>query len=228
MSGRPGMAAAALLAAVAAQAHEAHGHEGGGHAVAGPADAYAFPLPEPGSYALPPIRAAGGGAVLLEDGRAADLETLLAGRITVFSFIYTRCPDLCPLTTLRLADLHALAAADDGMAGRLQLVSMSFDPGHDTPAVMADYAASWRGEAAGPPWHFVTAPDAAALAPVLAAYDQAVAPLPAEDAPEPGLAHVLRVYLIDEDGMVRNVYGLDFLDPRLVLNDVRTLLLEAR
>jgi protein SCO1 len=228
MSGRPGMAAAALLAAVAAQAHETHGHEGGGHAVAGPADAYAFPLPEPGSYALPPIRAAGGGAVLLEDGRAADLETLLGGRITVFSFIYTRCPDLCPIATLRLADLHALAAADEEVAARLQLVSMSFDPGHDTPAVMADYAAAWRGEAAGPPWHFVTGSDAAALAPVLAAYDQTVVPLPAEDAPEPGLAHVLRVYLIDEGGTMRNVYGLDFLDPRLVLNDVRTLLLEAR
>jgi protein SCO1 len=222
MSTRLGMAAAALMAAVAAQAHE--GHE---HAVAGPADAYAYPLPEPGSYRLPPIRAAGGGAVLLEDGRAVDLATLLAGRITVFSFIYTRCPDLCPLATLRLADLHALAVEDEGVAERLQLVSMSFDPEHDTPAVMADYAASWRGETAGPPWHFVTAPDAAALAPVLAAYDQAVAPLPAE-APEPGLAHVLRVYLIDADGMVRNVYSLDFLDPRLVLADVRTLLLEAR
>jgi protein SCO1 len=223
METRLGMAAAALLAAVAAQAHE--GHE---HAVAGPADAYAFPLPEPGSYELPPIRAAGGGAVLLEDGRAADLETLLGGRITVFSFIYTRCPDLCPIATLRLADLHALAAADEEVAARLQLVSMSFDSGHDTPAVMADYAAAWRGEAAGPPWHFVTASDAAALAPVLAAYDQAVAPLPAEGESEPGLAHVLRVYLVDAGGMVRNVYGLDFLDPRLVLNDVRTLLLEAR
>jgi protein SCO1 len=223
MSTRLGMAAAALMAAVAAQAHE--GHE---HAVAGPADAYAYPLPEPGSYRLPPIRAAGGGEVLLEDGRAVELGALLHGRVTVFSFIYTRCPDLCPLATLRLADLHALAAADAAVAGRLQLVSMSFDPAHDTPAVMADYAAAWRGEATGPRWHFVTAPDAAALAPVLVAYDQAVAPLPAEGAAEPGLAHVLRVYLIDAAGMVRNIYSLDFLDPRLVLNDIRTLLLEAR
>jgi protein SCO1 len=211
------------MAAVAAQAHE--GHE---HAVAGPADAYAFPLPEPGSYRLPPIRAAGGGEVLLEDGRAVELGAASARRITVFSFIYTRCPDLCPLATLRLADLHALAAADAAVAERLQLVSMSFDPGARHAGGDGGLRRGVARGGGGTAWHFVTAPDAAALAPVLVAYDQAVAPLPAEGAAEPGLAHVLRVYLIDAAGMVRNIYSLDFLDPRLVLNDIRTLLLEAR
>jgi protein SCO1 len=221
--GRSACTMGLLLAAAAAQAHE-----GDEPAAQGPADAYAFPLPEPGSYRLPPIRAAAGGPVLLEDGRAADLGALLRGRVTVFSFIYTRCPDLCPIATLRLADLHGLAAGDAALAGRLQLVSMSFDPAYDTPAVMQGYGAAWRSTAAGAPdWHFVTAPDEVRLAPVLAAYDQAVATLPAEGEGEPGLAHVLRVYLVDAEGMVRNIYSLDFLDPRLVLGDVRTLLLEA-
>jgi protein SCO1 len=212
-------AAAAALWVGAAHGHEAHEH---GSAVEGPADAYAFPLALPGSYRLPPIRAAAGGAVLLEDGRAADLAALLRGRIAVFSFIYTRCPDLCPLATLRLSDL------DGDVAVMLQLVSMSFDPEHDTPGVMAAYGDMWRGtRTEQPDWLFVTAPDAARLAPVLAAYDQTVAPRPVEGTPEPGLAHVLRVYLVDAEGFVRNIYSLDFLDPRLVLNDVRTLLLEA-
>jgi protein SCO1 len=213
-------ALALLVSATVAEAHD-------GHAVHGPASAYAFPLPQPGSYRLPPIRAAAGGLVRLEDGSAADLSALLHGRITVFSFIYTRCPDLCPVATLRLADLHELASEDAAVADRLQLVSMSFDPAHDTPEVMAEYGAIWRTrETDRPLWHFVTAPDAAHLLPILAAYDQAVAPLPVAGAPEPGLAHVLRVYLVDAGGMVRNIYSLDFLDPRLVLGDVRTLLLE--
>jgi protein SCO1 len=213
-------AVAGLVVAAAAAAHD-------GRVVEGPAGAYAFPLPEPGSYRLPPIRAAAGGIILLEDGASADLAALLRDRITVFSFIYTRCPDLCPVATLRLADLHELAAADRGVAERLQLVSMSFDPAHDTPEVMAEYGAIWRTPGVDRPvWHFVTAPDAAQLAPVLAAYDQAVAPLPVAGVPEPGLAHVLRVYLVDAAGMVRNIYSLDFLDPRLVLGDVQTLLLE--
>jgi protein SCO1 len=213
-------AVAVLVVTPAAEAHD-------GHVVEGPAAAYAFPLPEAGSYRLPPIRAAADGPVLLEDGIEANLAALLRDRITVFSFIYTRCADLCPVATLRLADLHELAAADRAVAERLQLVSMSFDPAHDTPAVMAEYGAIWRTPGFDRPlWHFVTAPDTERLAPVLAAYDQAVAPLPAAGESEPGLAHVLRVYLVDAGGMVRNIYSLDFLDPRLVLGDVQTLLLE--
>jgi protein SCO1 len=215
------VALAAMVVAVA-EAHD-------GHAVEGPASAFAFPLPEPGSYRLPPIKAAAGGTVLLEDGVAADLTALLRDRITVFSFIYTRCPDLCPVATLRLADLHELAAAERTVAERLQLVSLSFDPAHDTPEVMAEYGLIWRTpQVEHPVWHFVTAPDDAQLAPVLADYDQAVARLPVAGEPEPGLAHVLRVYLVDAGGMVRNIYSLDYLDPRLVLGDVRTLLLEER
>ena len=38
--------------------------------------------------------------------------------------------------------------------------------------------------------------------------------------------HQLRVYLIDSARRIRNIYSLGFLDPRLVVGDVRTLLLE--
>ena len=38
--------------------------------------------------------------------------------------------------------------------------------------------------------------------------------------------HLLRMYLIDREGQIRNVYGLGFMDPRLLVGDVETLLLE--
>jgi cytochrome oxidase Cu insertion factor (SCO1/SenC/PrrC family) len=40
------------------------------------------------------------------------------------------------------------------------------------------------------------------------------------------LNHTLRVFLIDPDGNIRNIYSSDTLDPRLVLADVRTLLMQ--
>ncbi len=43
-----------------------------------------------------------------------------------------------------------------------------------------------------------------------------------------GPTHLLRVYLIDRQLRIRNIYGLDFLGPRLLLADVRTLVLEDR
>jgi len=40
------------------------------------------------------------------------------------------------------------------------------------------------------------------------------------------LYHTLRVFLIDRDGRIRNIYSSGTLDPRLVLADVKTLLME--
>jgi protein SCO1 len=219
-----GAALAALLTTNPAKSHDGQPHD---RPASGPAAAYAFPLPEPGSYRLPAIKKAAGGRVLDETGAAHDLRDLAAGQVTLLAFIYTRCADICPIATARLSQLHELAAVDPEVAPRLRLVSMSFDPGHDTPDVMAEQAELWRGAAATEPeWLFVTAPDLAALETILAGYGQAVGK-PDPNDPAGALGHVLRVYLIDTAGKIRNIYSLDFLDPHLVLGDVRTLLMEG-
>ena len=101
---------------------------------------------------------------------------------------------------------------------------MSFDPDHDTPAAMAEYAAQWRSaDPKAPDWPHVTTADRAALDPILKAYDQSVMRKPDVDG---GLYHILRVFLIDASGRIRNIYSLDFLDPDLVLNDIRTVLMD--
>jgi cytochrome oxidase Cu insertion factor (SCO1/SenC/PrrC family) len=191
--------------------------------VSGPADNYVFALPAPGSYRLPPIKPAAGGAVLDEHGAAHDLADLVSGQLTVLAFVYTQCADICPTATLRLAQLHDLAAPQPRIAPRLRLITMSFDPVHDTPAIMRDHAEQWRGSTDGAPqWLFLTTADAGSLEPILAAYDQPVGPA----ATAGQLNHVLRVFLIDDEAKIRNIYSLDFLDPNLVLNDIRTLLME--
>lgn len=219
---------AASIACLAGPALAHDDHERDDAAAADPA-AFAFPLPEPGSYRLPPIRPAAGGPVLTEEGARADLGQMVRGRVTVFSFIYTRCADICPAATMQLAQLRELASRRPELGGKLRLVSMSFDPQHDTPAVMAEYGQLWRDvKDGGAEWLFVTAPDQAALQPILAAYDQAVAPAPDGEDPTGGLNHILRAFLIDRDGVVRNIYSLDFLEPALVLTDIQTLIGEDR
>ena len=124
----------------AAAAHEGHAPPPG----AGVRSRYAFPLPAPGSYSLPPIKAAGDGRVLDEDGREQALRQLLLGRVSVVAFIYTRCGDLCPAASLDMSQLQDLAAKDRRVSRRMRLVTMSFDPEHDTPQTMRDYAAQFR------------------------------------------------------------------------------------
>ena len=219
------LAALALGAAahLPAAAHDAPAH--GGPRVTGPADGYAFALAAPGTYALPRIRKAADAVLLDEFGAAHHLARLFRDRITVMAFMYTRCGDICPVAAMRMADLKALAGEMPEVAATLQLVSVSFDPAHDTPARMGEYARNLRGDDAGPPrWLFLTAPDEDAIAPVLAAYDQPVMAKADPADPFGPFSHLLRVMLIDAQGQVRNIYSADFLDPRLVLNDVLTLL----
>lgn len=190
-----------------------------------------FAPPDPGTYSLPPIKAAADGDILDGAGKRRRLFDLMDGRIVVLSFIYTRCtaPGGCPLATATLFDILDETVGDTTMAGGLRLISLSFDPLHDVPEVMAQYgaAAALRPEPK-PPWDFVTCESDAALAPILKDYGQWVGRFADPSDPDAALPHVLRVYLIDRNKMVRNIYGVGFLDPRLVVADIRTLLLEQR
>ena len=187
-----------------------------------------YDAPVAGTYQLPIIKPAADGVLLDAAGKAMSLRELTRGRVTVLSFIYTRCASAkaCPMATGVLMDLHELSAGHRELAKNLRLVSMSFDPAHDTPERMRAYSmlASERPDAA--PWHFVTARSEAELQPVLAAYGQAVDRKANPADPTGPLNHTLRVYLIDRGGRIRNIYSSGTLDLRLVLADVRTLLLE--
>ena len=185
--------------------------------------------PTPGSYTLPIIKDAADGALLDSTGKTVHLRDLTRGRVTVLSFIYTRCADAkaCPAATGVLLDLHGQSAEDRALARGLRLVSMSFDPAHDTPQRMAGYAALAAERRAAAPWHFLTAPTQADLQPILAAYGQAVDKKQNAADPLGPLSHTVRVFLIDRAGKVRNIYSTGTLDARLILADVRTLLLEA-
>jgi protein SCO1 len=187
-----------------------------------------YDAPVPGTYQLPVVKDAADAALLDAAGKPVNLRDLTRGRVTVLSFIYTRCASAkaCPMATGVLMDLHELSAKDPELAQNLRLVSMSFDPVHDTPERMRAYSglASDRPKAA--PWIFVTARSETELQPVLAAYGQAVDKKANPADPTGPLNHTLRVYLIDRAGRIRNIYSSGTLDLRLVLSDVRTLLLE--
>jgi len=185
---------------------------------------YDYDPPELGSYALPPIKPAADGRVLDETGAERSLRALLDGKITVMAFIYTRCGDICPEATMLLHELHGIASEDPALRDDLQLITVSFDPEHDTPEVMAMHAEALAGE--GARWRFLTTSGEDALRPILDTYDQPIGRKADRDDPLGPLAHQLRVFLIDSEGQVRNIYSVGFLDMRLVMTDVRTVLAE--
>jgi cytochrome oxidase Cu insertion factor (SCO1/SenC/PrrC family) len=187
-----------------------------------------YDAPKPGTYALPIIKPAADGALLDPSGKPVRLAELTHGRVTVLSFIYTRCAaaKACPYATGVLTQLHRESAEDAALARKLRLVSMSFDPANDTPGRMAAYAKFASARPTAAPWHFVTTRSQTELQPILDSYGQAVDKKQNPADPTGPLNHTLRVFLVDAAGNIRNIYSSGTLDPRLVLADIRTLMME--
>jgi len=201
----------------------------------GRTEAYDYDPPEPGSYGLPAIMTAGDGRVLDPGGRERSLRAIMDGHITVLAFIYTRCmdPEGCPMSMSLLYDIEYVRGQDPAIGDNLRIIAMSFDPEHDTPEVMAEYGYGDKGWARDrEDILYLTTASREDLSPILKSYDQAIGrkqnPDDSRNDLMGPLTHQLRVYLIDREGRIRNIYSLGFMDPRLVVTDIRTLLLEEQ
>jgi cytochrome c peroxidase len=163
--------------------------------------------------------------VLDSAGEKLQIAELFGDKLVLLSFIYTSCSDVngCPLATHVFSKVQdALLAADD-LTGQVRLISLSFDPDYDTPAIMRSYGNGFRK--AGFDWQFLTTESVPILEPTLEAYDQWVL----RDYDEAGnaigsMSHVLRVYLIDRRRLIRNIYSVSFLHVDTIVNDLRTVL----
>ena len=183
-----------------------------------------FPTPDPGTYALPPLGQAADGALLDSSGAAVSLHELYDDKTIVLSFIYTSCPDVngCPLATFVLAQVQKRLATDRSTMSNVRLVSVSFDPANDTPGVMAEYGRAFRHGAID--WRFLTADSEDSLNPILDNYDQFVIRDRGPDGESlTTMSHVLRVYLIDTDKRIRNIYSPSYLHPDILYADIRTV-----
>jgi len=219
------LVAAAVLAAAAGSGVGAHEPD---DTIPG-AIAMDFVPPTPGSYALPPIMRAPDGAVLDQAGRRQPLSRFTAGKITLLGFIYTSCADArgCPLAYQVFHTVQHRVSEDPDLRERVRLVSLSFDPARDTPAVMRRYAAGAPPN--GVEWAFLTTERPRTLVPLLDGFGQDVR-LELDDHGRTAgpLAHVLKVFLLDERAVVREIYTTAYLYPEVIMNDIKTLRLDEQ
>lgn len=119
------------------------------------------------------------------------------GRATVVTFIYTRCPlpDFCPLMDRRFAEIRRRLPGEGGLAGRVRLVSVSFDPEYDTPARLAEHARALGADPAV--WQFVTLAEPSEVDHFAAAFGVNVI----REA-DGTITHNLRTVVIDPAGLV--------------------------
>lgn len=136
-------------------------------------------------------------AFTLTDATGATVtRDTLRGKVWVADFMFTSCPDVCPILSTHMAEVQARYKGDD----RVRLVSFSVDPGTDTPPVLAAYGA--RFDADPTRWLFVTGPIGDVKAVVVEGFKMALERVSAEGEPSRVL-HGERFVVVDEDGRIR-------------------------
>jgi len=185
--------------------------------------------PPAGSYALPVIQSAPDGEVIGGDGKRHRLSEYTRGRITLVSLMYTYCtePTGCALAYETGVELEKRILAEPKLHGRAGFVSLSFDPINDTHESMQAYGGR-HARAGGPlPWNFLTTRSVKALQPILEGFGQEIeVERDAKGRPTRTISHMLKLFLLDREGMVREIYSTAFLHPEAMLNDIRTLVME--
>ncbi|MGB6604181.1 MAG: SCO family protein [Steroidobacteraceae bacterium] len=146
----------------------------------------------------------------VQSGAHIDLADF-RGQWLLVDFIYTRCPTVCVALGGDFAQLQRLLAKPIA-TGRLRLLSVSFDPGHDSPERLADYLQRFGDRGTG--WVAARPITADGLGQLKRAFGITVVP----DA-YGGYTHNAAIHLVDPRG--RLVEILDRGDAERVAQDVR-------
>lgn len=192
-----------------------------------PSEEFQFDPPRPGTYALHRIKTAPDGNVLDIQGKARSLSEITRGKISLVSFVYLNCGDIngCPLAMSTLFDIHDASLSVPELRGKVQLLTLSFDPERDTVEAIASFAYPITVDSNAEKkleWHVLTTSGNDELQPILDGYGQVVDRTNDQEK----ISHLLRIFLVDGEGQIRNIYGLGLIDPRLLMTDVETLMME--
>jgi protein SCO1/2 len=164
--------------------------------------------------AEPPVLGTVPGFALTERSGSAVRASDLEGSVWIAGFIFTRCPDVCPALTARMADLQKDLSGGEPV----RLVSFSVDPAHDTPEVLRGYA---ERAGAKDDWLFVTGPRDALAALLKDGFRVAFADDGPASAP---ITHSDRLVLVDRELRIRGYYhGRDAEDLKRLARDAASL-----
>ena len=154
-----------------------------------PSPSSSFHMPKPGE-AVPDFVLAD------QNGRRLRLNSY-RGHFVFVTFIYTECPfaNYCPLVSHDFAAIYAAIAKQPELASKVRLLSVSFDPEHDTPAVLRAYAASFR--------------DITGTARPFARWEFASAP----KKELPGIAHFFGLYVSNTNGQIVHSLSTTLISP---------------
>ena len=150
-----------------------------------------------------------------QNGRPSSLKSF-RGATVVLTFIYTRCPlpTFCPMMDRHFVTLQEHMKADPAL-GNVHLVTVSFDPTRDTPAVLRAHARELNADLKR--WTFFTGKQDA-VDEFSAKFGVFVVRNPND---ERDITHNLRTAIIGPDGVVKKIYTGNEWTPDEILMDLK-------
>lgn len=140
------------------------------------------------------------------------------GKVRLFYFYFTNCPDVCPPTTYRLSEVQKLLQ-DKGMFGTdASIVSISFDPERDTLEEIKKWSEKYNADYSG--WYFLRGKEED-VAKMMPEFGSSV--FKDEDG---NFTHLNVITLVDQDGNIRKYYNANDLEtasPENIAKDVARL-----
>lgn len=133
----------------------------------------------------------------------------MRGEPVAVAFVYTRCPiaTACPLTAARFAKLDSMLKEK----GFGKLLTITVDPEHDTPKVLAEYAAHLGANPAR--WKFLTG-DPKKVADVASLFGVLYYPDKGQ------VVHTQAVAVVDPEGRLASIYYGEKWEPEHLLRDI--------
>ncbi|NWG27290.1 MAG: SCO family protein [Ignavibacteriaceae bacterium] len=157
-----------------------------------------------------------------QEGEAVVFPDIIKGNITVMGFIFTHCPDICPMTTHNMYLTEKKLKEDE--IGDVKFVAISFDPDRDTPEVLKKFAEVRELDFKS--WTLLTG-EISTVNELLKRFDvKAIKTDETTDAEgnyEYSMMHTDRISLIDADGRLRKNYKGSTINIEELIKDIKTL-----
>jgi protein SCO1/2 len=138
-----------------------------------------------------------------QDGARVTRESL-RGRVWVANFMFTSCPDVCPILTAKMAGVRTRLVGD---RVPVRIVSFTVDPQTDTPEVLKQYARERSADFED--WRFLTGPLDEIKRVIVEGFKQGMSPQPAQAGQPQSILHGSHFVLVDADLYIRGYYASD-------------------
>ena len=158
-------------------------------------------------------------ALVNSDSSAVAFPGDFSGKTTLITFIYTHCPDVCPVITANMKNIQSEMADTTGV----RFVEITFDPARDTPSVLADYKELYR---LNEQFTLLTGRPAE-IDSLLSSLSIVAEKIPADSTGKDSSGYTMKhsntIYIMDDQGRIRKEYPANVIPPEHVVEDLQKI-----